>query len=340
MAQPGVTILIPSHRRPELLRRALAHYAGSGLPVVVADSSPEPLAEPGAGVRYLHLPTLGFEAKLGRLAAEVTTPCAVLCSDDDITSVPAMLACAEFLEAHPDHSAAHGHYLRAVREAGKLVIEPCYRNTHAARVDADTATERLEQINRPYVPLFYAVMRAQALREAFGPGHELERFYASSELALGMAAAVLGKVAVLPLLHMVREIIPSVDLAGARNDNLRVVSTEARYAEPYGRFVARLSAMTARLAGLSAEAARAAILASVAGFVAGYCQPGRRKGFVRKLPKYAGRAARALLPPLAERARREAEAARRADLAAYLAPAGPQAWAELESIRKRLEAGA
>ena len=342
MSEPRVTILIPSHRRPALLARALEHYAPSGLPVIVADSTPEPFARAGEFPRlqYLHLPDVPFEAKLQRLAGLVATPYAALCADDDFTSCASIARCAEFLDSHPDHSGAHGHYLRVLRGSGQTLVEPCYRDTHRAGIGAADPARRLLELNRPYVPLFYAVLRAEVLRQAFGPGHERERFYAASELALGLAAAILGRVAVLPTLHTVRDIVPSMDLAGPKNHNLLVVSTAPQYREVYAAFVQRLAALMERTSGLGSQPALAAVLASLDGFIEGYCQPGRRRSFVQKLPKYCRRAAHALLPPLAASARREAERQRQAELDAYLAPAGPQARVELARILERFEAPA
>jgi glycosyltransferase domain-containing protein len=340
MSDPRVTILIPSHLRPALLARALEHYAPSGLPVIVADSSPAPFARAGEfeHARYLHLPGVPFEAKLQRLAALADTPYAVLCADDDFTSTASILRCAEFLDSNPDHSGAHGHYLRVLRGRGETLVEPCYRDTHRAGVSSPDPATRLLELNRPYVPLFYAVLRTEVLRAAFGPGHELERFYAASELALGIAAAALGKVAVLPTLHTVRDIVPSTDLGGGKNDSLLVVSTAPEYREAYNHMVGRLAGVLERASGLDAQAARQAVLASLDGFIAGYCQPGKRRSFVRKLPKYCRRAAHFLAPPLAARARREAESLRQAELRAYLAPAGPAGAAELERILARFRA--
>lgn len=343
--QAPVTIVIPTHRRPALLRRALEHYAPSELPLLVADSSPDPQPDLPPGVTYHHLPGMGIEAKLERMAALVETPLAVLCADDDFTSTASILRCAEFLLANPDHSAAHGHYLRVLRQpAGKggagggPLVEPCYLDTHNARIDAASPGERLLQLNRPYVPLFYAVARAEALRLAFGPGHGREAFYASSELALGLAVAMLGKVAVLPTLHTVRDIVPSQDLAGGRCDDLGVVSVAARYAGVYGLFVERLAGELARRSGLEPGAAREAVLASLEDFTARYCQRGGRRPLYKKLPKYGRRLARALVPGEARRQDEAAEARRRAALSAYLAPAGPEALAVLDDILAKLAA--
>jgi glycosyltransferase domain-containing protein len=340
MSDPRVSILIPSHLRPALLGRALEHYAPSGLPVIVADSSPAPFA--GAGefehLQYLHLPGVPLEAKLQLLADRVATPYAVLCADDDFTSTASILRCAEFLDRNPDHSGAHGHYLRVLRGKAGTLVEPCYRDTHRAGIGSSDPATRLLELNRPYVPLFYAVLRAQVLREAFGPGHELERFYAASELALGIAAAALGKVAVLPTLHTVRDIVPSMDLSGGKSDSLLVVSTAPEYREAYEHMVVRLSGVLERVSGLAPQAARQAVLASLDGFIDGYCQPGKRRTFAQKLPKYCRRAAHALLPPLAARAQREAEARLQAELRAYLAPAGAEADAELARILARFRA--
>lgn len=334
--QPQVTIVIPTHKRPRLLARALDHYGPCGLPILVADSTPEAFAPVPEGVAYLHLPGQGFEAKLELVAQRIQTPLAVLCADDDFTNPASILRCAEFLATHPDHSGAHGHYLRVLRQGGHALVEPCYVDTHRAAIASDDPRERLLELNRPYTPLFYAVLRTEVLRLAFGPGHGREAFYASSELALGLAAAMLGKVAVLPTLHTVRDIIPSVDLAGARCDDLGVVSTDPRYREVYGLFLERLSRVMAGISGLSENEARQAVLDSVAGFVAGYCRRGGRRPFWRKLPKYGRRLARCTIPGVAARQDAAARAAREAALAAYLAPTGPEARAEQEDILAKL----
>ena len=348
--QPQVTIVIPSHNRPRLLARALAHYLPSaqahGLPILVADSTAEPLAPVPEGVQYLHLPGLGIEAKLEHVAPLIATPLAVLCADDDFTSPASILRCAAFLAAHPDHSGTHGHYLRVLRQPGAgaassaVVIEPCYLDTHRAAIVAADPRERLLELNRPYVPLFYAVLRTEVLQRAFGPGHGREAFYASSELALGFVAAMLGKVAVLPTLHAVRDIVPSLDLEGGRSDDLGVVSTAPKYREVYGLFIDRLSGVLAESmadkGGLSAAQARQAVLAAVAGFVDGYCQRGGRRPLWRKLPKYARRLARYTVPGAAARQDAAARTVREAALRAYLAPAGPEAQSEQDDILAKL----
>jgi hypothetical protein len=101
-----------------------------------------------------------------------------------------------------------------------------------------------------------------------------------------------------------------------------------------------MAALLEGTSGLDSQSALVAVLASLDGFIEGYCQPGRRRSFVQKLPKYCRRAAHALLPPLAAHARREAERQREAELDAYLAPAGPQARVELARILERFEAPA
>jgi len=336
---PQLTILIPTHRRPLLLARALRHYAASGLNVIVADSTQEPfaLAMDFPMARYLHLPGMPFESKLQRLAESVETPYAVLCADDDLTNIASMRRCAHFLDAHPDHVGAHGHYVRVLRQAGRCLVEPCYLDTHRAGILSDVPRQRLLDLCQPYVPLFYAVLRAEVLRRSFGPGHEAERFYASSELALGMVAAMLGKVAVLPTLHTVRDIIPSVDLAGPRCDNLGVVSTAPQYREVYGLFTKRLSHIMAEVSGLDEASARQAVLDSIAGFVVGYCARGKRRPLWRKLPKYARRLARVLVPGQAASQDAQAQAARIAALETYLSPAGAQAHEELACLLTGLE---
>ena len=116
-AQPSVGVVLATHHRPELMRRALAsilaqEYAGPVEVVVVFDRSAPDLslpqefaARPGRTVRVLtneRTPGLAGARNTGVLA--LATELAAFCDDDDVWLPGKLAAQVDRLRAHPDAS--------------------------------------------------------------------------------------------------------------------------------------------------------------------------------------------------------------------------------------------
>lgn len=288
-----VTIVIPSHRRPRYLARALEYYSQAGFPVLVADSSDAPLQGAGdlPGVAYFHKPGVPFLEKVRAIMPLVQTPCMAFCADDDFTVPRAALACAEFLLANPDYSSAQGHYVTATPSPAGMEFSPGYPDNHRVRVESDEPATRLREVFSPYVQNFYAVHRTETWRSFYALPTERIPHYCVLELLGAMLAAILGKHKVLPLFYSVRDHSLDDDRGNPmRRENIDVVMTRPEYADEYETFLASLAAHLGRRSGLDQEQSRAAVQGAVDLFVSGTLRSHRPRPFYKKLPKYAGRA--------------------------------------------------
>lgn len=339
--QAPVTIVIPTHRRPRFLARALEHYAPAGFPVLVADSSDQPQAGAGSlpGVVYHHMPGVPFLEKVRSIMPLVGTPCMAFCADDDFTLPRAARACAEFLLANPDHSSAQGHYVMAMPTHAGVELSPGYPANFQVRVDAEDPATRLRQLFSPYVQNFYAVHRTETWRAFYALPTERIPHYCVLELLGAMLGAILGKHKVLPLFYSVRDRSLDDDRGNPlRRENIDVVMSQPGHTAEYETFLSSLAGHLSAAAGLGQDRARRAVQEAVELFVSGTLRATRPRPFLKKLPKYAGRALDAL--SLGRRqAARAAEQARqqRDEFQRFFAMFDPASEGELRDILRRLD---
>jgi glycosyltransferase domain-containing protein len=334
MQSHPVTIVIPTHFRHALLAVALEQYAESGLPVLVVDSTDVPLdpAILNGQVDYRHLPGLGFLDKLHLAVHAVRTPCLVMRADNRFLDPEAVLACADFLEAHPDHASAQGLWVTATELPHRLALEPKYHLGQG--LAASTGQERLREMFDPYVPSFYAVQRTQNWRDALDLAQSGLTNLNALELFVAMHAAICGRHARLPLLYAVGLDARRVSGKSAAYEDFSLVASLPRYAGEFARFLAGLAKTLAARDGLPLARAEASVRETVALHLSlAAASPGPRPLW-RKAPKYLRRAAEAVVPGLAHRRLGREARAEDAVLAQFLSEAGPDAPARLERLLK------
>lgn len=247
----NVTVIIPAHNRPERLRRLLGYYAGTGIHILVPDSSDKPYTgpiDPHTTV-YLHRPRMHFLLKLREVLPLIDTPYVLYCADDDF-AVPEGIACAAaFLDAHPDYATAQGHYLTFTPTARRIKFLPRYIRYFDSRVTADNPTGRLAQKSGQYASLLYAVARTDAFREIYSycfgnDGAPVFRNLFLAEEYFNHAMLIEGKYATLPCFFSARERI-----AGSATSTTTPVA-DVRHTPEYEAYTAALAALLADKSGL------------------------------------------------------------------------------------------
>lgn len=334
--RPHLSIVIPTHQRPQYLARVLKYYAQTDLPVYVADSSLH-VSSAAAGmpnVAYHHLPGVPFLEKVRSIMPLITTPFMAFCADDDFIVPRAGKQCTEFLVANPDYSSAQGHYVMAMPTGSAVELSTGYPGNFQVRVDSDDARERLLQIFSPYVQNFYAVHRTDTWRAFYALETEKIPHYCVLELLGAMLAAVMGKHKVLPLFYSVRDRYLDEDRKNPlRRENIDIVSSRAEYAGEYEVFMSSLAGGLRQRQGLSEEDARAAVQASVDLFVSGTLRATPRRPFLKKLPKYVDRVLGAFSSQRCKATKRhEADTQRRQEFERFFDAFDTEAHAELEQI--------
>jgi glycosyltransferase domain-containing protein len=172
-----LTILIPTFNRPDDLARTVGFLArnSSTLPIVIADGSNQknatltPFYHEHPNITYFHYPEMPMEGswnnynrRINSALELVRTPYAVFCADDDLLIYDAAIQSAQFLDAHPDYIACHGHYLLFEYSDGSIRISNS--EYEGPSIDADSIGGRLIQLFSRYEAPFYAVFRTEILR--------------------------------------------------------------------------------------------------------------------------------------------------------------------------------
>ncbi|MHC1700131.1 MAG: TIGR00180 family glycosyltransferase [Humidesulfovibrio sp.] len=338
--RPEISIVIPTHRRPLYLARALEHAARTRFPTFVVDSSDAPFAlGPGQeDVTYRHLPGVPLLEKVRAVLPLVTTPFMIFCADDDFTVPRAALACAGFLAANPDYASAQGHYVTAMPQASGVELGLAYPDNARVRVDSDDPSERLRQLFSPYVQNFYAVHRTSTWREFYALPTDKVPHFCLLELLAAMLAAILGKHKVLPVFYSVRDRFLDEDRKNPlRRENLDVVSRDPAHAAEYETFLASLAGHLGARAGLPEAQARRNVQAAVELFIQNVLGASPRKPFHKKLPKYAGKVLNVLSGGRRKAAETRRQAAERAqEFQRFFSGFDAAAEAELDHIVQRI----
>lgn len=212
----NTTVIIPAHNRPQRLQRLLDYYAGSGIRIIVPDSSTEKFTghyDPDT-TTYLHRPGLHFLLKIKEILPMISTPYVLYCADDDFAVPEAIEQITDFLDHNPGYSIAQGHYLTFIPTPKKITFLPRYIRNFDSRVTSDDPAVRLEEKRHGvYAPLLYGVARTDAFRTiysyCFNDDGKLrfENLFLAEEF-FNNAMLIMGKYATLPCFFSAREQIP------------------------------------------------------------------------------------------------------------------------------------
>lgn len=215
MTSPCVTCLVPTHNRPQFLRRLLAFYSKFPpiYPIVVVDSSkPEASVENRTTVKerqreldvtYRHNDT-DFLSKCIRALELVKTPFVALCADDDVLFPETVLQCAEFLSHNPSYSSALGR-VALLRPSNPQWATKVLRGYS---IEDDSPLERCRRLTEVFFTNFYAVYRTEVLLDIYRLTTQHTDATANSllcELLLGQLSVLRGRIKVIPAMYSLME---------------------------------------------------------------------------------------------------------------------------------------
>lgn len=304
-----ITVLVPTRNRQGYLRNILDTYAGTGLNLIVADTSPAPLDEAAKypNVRYHHARECRFLDKLRFLADSAPTDIILLRAENRHITVPGIARCLERLGSCPDCSLVHGAHVWVRQKRGRIEAWPCYDGDNLAGLMHDRPEERLLAAFDPMVSLYYAVERKQNLLDVLSRAGGIENLNAF-EVLLTAIKAINGKCARERVLFCAVQERQSA-LKGAHNlyDGFEKVAREPAHAAQYAAVEQGIAAHLAERAGLDADSALAVTRESLGRFLRHLEQKPaetRLERLGRKAGKLAASALRlAGVPDMAARAR-------------------------------------
>ncbi len=205
MTSPVVSVCIPTHDRPQLLREAIGSVLDNGFPnleIIVSDDAPngsgravvEALADPR--VRYLRNPNPGTKASNWDCALRAATGRYAFKLDDDDRILPGFLSqCITILEQEPDVASVYtGHrILREGQDGAETVIDTTFFGA-TFRVDGEAYWRGVlaNEDGYPRNQKTAGVFRREAAERLDFYRH------ASEDFAFSAALGFFGRVAYLP----------------------------------------------------------------------------------------------------------------------------------------------
>ena len=215
MTQSRITCVVPTHHRPQFLRRLFEFYSNwppSFSFLVVDSSQPQFAAENRClidrvsgqlSIAYQHIER-SFVDKCTQALETLATPFVVFCADDDLLFSETVQECVAFLEQHAEFATALGY----------SPVLDCGRRKGRCQVGIGMSLEdpqplaRCRQMARVWFSTFYGVYRTPTLREIFQKTQastDSQLTYFLPEMMLSQLSVLRGQVKVFPKLYGLRE---------------------------------------------------------------------------------------------------------------------------------------
>jgi len=218
MSDERLTCLVPTHNRPQFLRRLLQFY--SQFPpdfsfLVVDSSNPSVAAEnldvieswkSAVSVEYRHFDS-NFIDKCVRGLEQVRTSFVAFCGDDDLLFPNAVQQCVEFLGNAAGYSAAMGRtvQLSPTRPAWRGRVLQVLKGYS---IEHDRPLDRCRQMATQLFSSFYAVYRTETLLDNFqitAANSDSQLTLLAPEMLLSQLSVLRGRIKVLPVMYSIRE---------------------------------------------------------------------------------------------------------------------------------------
>lgn len=202
-----ITVIIPTHKRYQYLKRSFDYWSQTGIQILVADSSTSKYQDRiPDNVSYYHYPEKSFAYKLVDVLKKVETDYSVLCADDDFLTPIGLESSVDFLENNTDYVIAQGKYTLFVKPnipTGNYI----WRSIYALKsIEQELSSARLFDYLSDYsMTTFYAVHRTEILQSIWESSAKHTDDDRLGELLPAMLSAIYGKIKVLDIFYSARE---------------------------------------------------------------------------------------------------------------------------------------
>ncbi len=200
-----LSIIIPTHERHHVLKRAVDYYQYWSVNVIVVDSSKVPVNfELPSNVTYLHFDKLGFGEKIYKALSDVTTPYVSLCADDDFLAANGISCGLDFLQKNQDFISVQGHSTSFYYLDGSVKNLPRYTKVIGYNISDVKPADRIRKAFNPYMHHFYSLFRTEILKRSFQVTCSIE-YSRAVELSIPLVSLCYGKHLMLPVYWLARD---------------------------------------------------------------------------------------------------------------------------------------
>lgn len=278
-----LSVVLPTHNRPEFLFRLLAFYKSIDLKhrIIVADSSDSvELARNAASINFfgeslrivhrVYSSDVNFWCKVNDALKRVDSPYAVLGADDDFFVPSTLDAAVAFLESNPDYSVAQGRaaaffLLDESAVFGRIRATCDYKQRS---IELSTSDARLKHHLADYSTTWYSVQHTGQLIQAMRVTENLKLDVNFSELLPSCMSLIWGKTKKLDDLYLVRQSHAVKSYAVARN-----WTSAEDWESQYTRVRDCLAEELHRCGGIQIEFARASVNEAFAPYLLPFRDP-------------------------------------------------------------------
>ncbi len=215
MNQDSLICVVPTHNRPQFLRRLLRFYSQfpPGFPFLIVDSSDSSNAAENVSVvndspdslriTYRHINSSVMD-KCVQALESLQSPFVVFCADDDLLFPDAVWRCVDVLKSAPDYALVMGctARLNVDHPNRRCVVLKGYS------IEDTKPFDRCRQMAANWMSTFYGVYRTEMLLENFritAACTDSRITYHMPEMILSQLSVLRGRSKVLPLMYLLRE---------------------------------------------------------------------------------------------------------------------------------------
>ncbi len=155
-----VSIIIPTNKRKELLRRSIRYFESDVFNFcnfLIIDSSPKIFKYKfKKNFKYIHYKKNSFSKKIFHTLSKVSTKYCIIVNDDDFIGMNALKKGINFLESNQDYVSYHGEYIsfRYLERNNKVLYIAAYSDTLKNNLNftIDSKVGRVKKLyeNRPH----------------------------------------------------------------------------------------------------------------------------------------------------------------------------------------------
>lgn len=215
MHDPRLTCLVPTHNRPQFLRRLMRFFVQvqPQFTLRIIDSSETGTAAEnrsiveGASrqirVEYQHIPRPFYE-KLALGLGDVTTPYVAMCADDDCLFPETVTRSVEFLEEQPTYASAMGH--KAQINTTKKTWLGSLKVLKGYSIEDESILDRCRLMATQWYSNFYAVYRTRTLHDSFrivAANSSPKSLPQLPEMLMSQLSVLRGPAKVLPMMYSI-----------------------------------------------------------------------------------------------------------------------------------------